>query len=157
MCGNNPARRRVLVQMAQTPIDPDTLPTLSIPTDKVCLIALKAREFDVKDAEADPDSGSNPADDAMVDVLEEGHDDPVYQELASFISGLTEDQRVDLVTLAWLGRGDGTIDDWDDLREEAARSHAKRTAHYLLGLPLLPNYLEDGLSQFGRSCADEIE
>ena len=142
--------------MPSTPIDPDTLPTLSISAEKVCLIAARARQFDVKDAVTDPDSGSNPTDDAMVDVLEDDHDDPVYQELVAFIGGLTEDEQVDLVALAWLGRGDGTIDEWDSLRAEAERNHNRRTARYLLGLPLLPNYLEDGLSQFGRSCANEV-
>ena len=50
--------------------DPDALPELSIATDKVCFVALKARQFDVKDAMSDPDTGSNPTDDAVVDVLE---------------------------------------------------------------------------------------
>jgi len=142
--------------MAKRPIDPDTLPTLSISTDKVCLIVLRARQFDVKDVVADPDSGSNPADDGMVDVLEDGHNDPVYRELVAFIGGLSEDEQIDLVALAWLGRGDGTIEEWDTLRAEAARNHNRRTARYLLGLPLLPDYLEEGLSQFGRSCVDEV-
>ncbi|HTP92176.1 MAG TPA: DUF3775 domain-containing protein, partial [Xanthobacteraceae bacterium] len=53
------------------------------------------------------------------------------------------------------GRGDGTIEDWDELRAEAARAHNKRTASYLLGMPLLPDYLEEGLSQFGLSCSEE--
>jgi hypothetical protein len=51
-----------------------------------------------------------------------------------------------------LGRGDGTIDEWDELRAEASRSHNKRTASYLLGMPLLSNHLEDALSDFGISC-----
>ena len=52
------------------------------------------------------------------------------------------------MTLAWLGRGDGGVDEWDDLRAEAARAH-RRTASYLLGMPLLSDYLEEGLSQLG--------
>jgi hypothetical protein len=58
------------------------------------------------------------------------------------------------VALAWLGRGDGTIDDWDELRAEAARAHNKRTAAYLLGMPLLADHLDEALSQFDRSCDD---
>jgi hypothetical protein len=144
-------------QMAERPIDPDTLPTLSISTEKVCLIVLRARQFDVKDVAADADSGSNPTDDGMVDVLEDNHEDPVYRELVAFIGGLSEDEQIDLVALAWLGRGDESIEEWDKLRAEAARNHNRRTARYLLGQPLLPDFLEDGLSQFGRSCADELE
>jgi hypothetical protein len=74
--------------------------------------------------------------------------------LPSFINALVFDEQVDLVTLAWIGRGDGTIEDWNELRTEAARVHNNRTARYLLGLPLLSDYLQEGLSQFGRSCSD---
>jgi hypothetical protein len=129
-----------------------TAPALSISPEKVCFFILKAREFDVKDVVTDPDSGSNPTDDAMLAVLEDHPDDPTEEELRSFISALTEDEQIDLVALTWLGRGDGTIDEWDDLRREAARLHNKRTAAYLLGKPMLADHLEEGLSQFGLSC-----
>ena len=131
---------------------PDDVPDLSIPADKLCFIIAKAREFDAKDVVTDPDDASNPTDDAMVPVLEDHRDDPVVQELVAVIHDMSEDEQIDLVALVWLGRGDGTIEEWDDLRAEAARAHNKRTAAYLLGMPLLSNHLEDALSQFGISC-----
>jgi hypothetical protein len=139
-----------------TPEDfmPENTPDLSISPDKLCFIIAKAREFDVKDVVTDPNDSSNATDDAMLSVLEDHPDDPVVQELTGFIRALTEDEQIDLVALTWLGRGDGTIEDWDDLRAEAARAHNKRTARYLLGMPLLSNHLEDALSQFGISCND---
>jgi hypothetical protein len=124
-------------------------PALAISPEKVSSIITKAREFDVKDVVTDPDSASNATDDAMLSVLEDHSDDPVATELRAAIFGLNEDEQVDLVTLAWLGRGDGGIDEWDDLRTEAARAHNRRTAAYLLGMPLLSDYLEEGLSQLG--------
>jgi hypothetical protein len=118
-------------------------------------VVLKAREFDVKDADTSSDEdGSNPADDRMVEVLEDRPDDPVDQELVAFIEAMSEDEQVDLVTLTWLGRGDGGLEDWDDLRAEAARVHNRRTASYLLGIPLLPDFLEEALAAFGRSCEE---
>jgi Protein of unknown function (DUF3775) len=129
-------------------------PDLSIATEKVCFIVVKAREFDVKDVVTDPDDASNASDDNMISVLEDHGDDPVANELRGFIGALNEDEQADLVALAWLGRGDGTIDDWRELRAEAARAHNKRTAAYLLGMPLLADHLEDALAQFGRSCDD---
>jgi hypothetical protein len=131
-----------------------TKPSLSISPEKVCFFILKAREFDVKDIVTDPDSGSNPADDAMISVLEDHPDDPTYQELRSYIGALTEDEQIDLVTLTWLGRGDATVAEWDELRTEAARLHNNRTAAYLLGKPMLADNLAEGLSQFGISCDD---
>jgi hypothetical protein len=132
------------------------IPTLSISPEKVCYVVVKAREFDVKDAVSDPNSGSNATDDAMVDVLEDHADDPTQQELTVFINGLTEDEQIDLVALAWLGRDDNSLADWRELRAEAARAHNNRTAAYLLGMPLLPDQLEDALSQLGLNC-DEYE
>ena len=133
---------------------PDNLPDLQISPSKVCYIIAKAREFDAKDVVTDPDDASNPTDDAMISVLEDHRDDPVVQEIAAAIFGMSEDEQIDLVTLAWLGRGDGSIEDWDELRAEAARAHNKRTASYLLGMPLLADYLDEALSQFGHSCGE---
>ncbi|WP_346295673.1 DUF3775 domain-containing protein [Rhodopseudomonas sp. P1] len=131
------------------------MPELAISTDKVAFLIEKAREFDVKEGDADADSGSNGADDNMVDVLEDTGEDPVVQEIAGFISGMTEEEQIDLVALMRLGRGDGSIDEWDDLRREAAEGRNGRTARYLLGEPLLGDYLAEGLDQFGLSWNDE--
>jgi hypothetical protein len=90
----------------------------------------------------------------MLSVLEDHPDDPSYRELRACISTLSEDEQIDLVAMTWLGRGDGTMDDWDELRSEAARAHNRRTAAYLLGKPMLADHLEEALSQFGRNCED---
>jgi len=129
---------------------------LTISTEKVCFIVLKAREFDVKDVVTEPDPGSNASDDGGVAVLEDHSDDPVQQELTAFINALTEDEQIDLVALTWLGRDDYEASDWATVRDEAAREHNRRTARYLLGMPLLADFLEEGLSMLGRSC-DEVE
>jgi hypothetical protein len=75
-------------------------------------------------------------------------------ELSGFIRGLNEDEQIDLVALTWLGRGDGDLDNWRDLRAEASRAHNARTASYLIGTPMLADYLEEALSQFGKSFED---
>jgi len=130
------------------------LPEFAISPVKVATIIAKARQFNVKDVVTDPDSSSNAADDAMLSVLEDHGDDPVRAELTAIIRVLNEDEQIDLVAMAWLGRGDGDMDDWDDIRAEAARAHNKRTAAYLMGIPLLGDLLEDALSQFGHSMEE---
>jgi len=132
----------------------DAASRLGISSEKVCYIIAKARQFEAKDVVADPDSGSNPTDDGVISVLEDQPDDPVYDELMAFIAGLDEDEQIDLIALTWLGRGDASVEEWDDLRSEAARVRNERTPTYLLGLPLLAEHLQEGLSQFGRSCED---
>ncbi|WFU25777.1 DUF3775 domain-containing protein [Bradyrhizobium sp. CB1717] len=137
------------------------MPELAISAEKVAFIIEKAREFDAKEGDVDPDSGSNPSDDDAVDVLGDDGSDPVASEIGGFIVALNEDEQVDLVALTWLGRGDGTIDDWDDLRARAveARSEYRKPRHetvqYLLGEPMLGDLLADGLDAFGIDWTDE--
>jgi hypothetical protein len=115
----------------------------------------KAREFDVKDAATDLNSGSNASDDEMIDVLEDNGHDPVVREITGFINALTEDEQIDLVALVRLGRGDGTIEEWNDLRREAAQARNGRIAGELLGEPMLGDFLAEGLDEFGLSWTDE--
>ena len=104
------------------------MPELLISAEKVGFLIEKAREFDVKEGDSDPDSGSNGADDSMIDVLEDNGGDPVVREITGFINALTEDEQIDLVALMRLGRGDGTIEEWNDLRREAIDGRNGRTA-----------------------------
>ena len=131
------------------------MPELLISPEKVGFLIEKAREFDVKEAASDPDSGSNGADDGMIDVLQDDGKDPVVREITGFINALTEDEQVDLVALMRLGRGDGTIEEWDDLRSEAAGQRDRHTARYLLGEPMLGDLLAEGLAAFGIDWTDE--
>jgi hypothetical protein len=131
------------------------MPELAISVEKVVFLIEKTREFDVKEGETDPDSGSNGADDNMIDVLEDDGGDPVAREITGFINAMTEDEQVDLVALMRLGRGDGTIEEWDELRREAADGRDRNTASYLLGEPLVSDYLAEGLEEFGLTWNDE--
>ena len=129
---------------------------LGINPDKVCTIIAKARAFDAKEDISDPDSGSNPADDEMLDVLEDLPDavDATRLELLEFIRSLDEDEQLDLVALAWIGRGTYEISEWREARNVARNEHNKRTAEYLLKLPLLGDYLQEGLAAFGEDCGE---
>ena len=130
------------------------MPNLSISSEKVCYLIVKAREFDVQDVDTELEDGSNPSDDREIDVLEESADNPVAQEIRVFIAELGEDEKADLIGLMRLGRGDGTMGEWSAMRSEGHREHAGNVAAYLMGEPLLGDYLEEGLSQFGISCAE---
>ena len=131
------------------------MPELSISTEQIGFLILKAREFDAKEGVSDPDEGSNATDDRMIDVLEDNADDPVVREIVGFVDALSIDEQIDLVTLVRLGRGDGTADDWDNLRAEVAGSINRRTASYLLGQPMLGDLLAQGLDELGLSFDGE--
>ncbi len=127
-----------------------------INTDKVCFLIVKAREFDVKTGVEEPDPDSGAADSETGDTPRDFVEDPTLQEIKLFVEELNEDEQIDLVALMWLGRGDYDTSEWEDARTEAirARDEHGHTAEYLLGAPLLGDYLEEALSQFGESCKD---
>lgn len=134
--------------------DDKEAPSLEIAVEKVCYIIIKAREFDAKE-EGDEDSGSNTADDGEREILLDFPDDPTYLELRSFLESLNHDEFVDLLALVWLGRGDYTVEEWQEVIAEARGIVDKKAPEYLLGIPLLADFLEEGLNALGLSCEDE--
>jgi hypothetical protein len=143
-------------QIIVTETEPPPGVELGINPDKVCQIIVKARAFDAKEGISDPNSGSNAADDGMTDVLEDLPDDvdATRLELLEFIRALDEDEQLNLVALAWVGRGTYEISEWREAMSIARNEHNKRTAEYLLKLPLLGDYLEEGLAAFGENCGE---
>ena len=124
------------------------VPNLSISPEKVFFIIAKSRQSD------DNANGSDPAADPNDDMPEDHRNSTDRSELSGFIRGLNVDEQIDLVALMWLGRGDGDPESWRDLRAEASRAHNNRTASYLIGTPMLADYLEEALTQFGKSFED---
>lgn len=129
---------------------------LTISREKVAYVIIKAREFDAKvDAWNDPsDVQENDASDA---ILENYANDPVRREAAAFISELNVDEQVELVAIAWLGRGTFEVEEFDEARKTAREERVNSTADYLLGLPLLADYLADGLDKLGYSVEEAEE
>jgi len=130
----------------------ETLDQLTISLEQAFFIIVKAREFDEQVESTDPDSGSNPADDREVDVLEEGADNPVQQELEEALDALNVDEQLDLIALTWLGRGE--YSSFAEAREEASDMRDKHIPEYLIGTPKLGDFLEEGLAQLGYSLED---
>lgn len=142
--------------------DPDTdeddrdrpSPELSVPLDTICFLIAKARDFDGKTAPSDPDADAIDEDDLVAAVLEDRPSDPVYDEMVSVISDLSDDAQIDLVALMWVGRDGGGLDAWDEYHGLATDEHNERTAEYLCGTPLLADHLEAGLAAFGLDCTE---
>jgi hypothetical protein len=122
------------------------MPTIS--PEKVCYVIAKARELDVKVAPEELD------DEGMGRILEDYADDPTLQELRSFLEAQSDDELRELLALAWVGRGDFAADEWPDALGQVQNVREKHTIDYLLGTPLLADYLDEGLAQFGQSCED---
>ncbi|MDR3528754.1 MAG: DUF3775 domain-containing protein [Rhizomicrobium sp.] len=133
------------------------MPTLTITPDSAFAILLKAREFDVKVAESDPDSGSNPSDDGDVDALEFVPGDETQRELFSAIRDLNDDEMLDLLALIFVGRGDFTIQEWHAARQAAAEIERAKVPRFISDIPLVSDFLEEGLSQFDLTLTDYLD
>jgi Protein of unknown function (DUF3775) len=126
------------------------VPNLSISPEKVFFIVSKTRQSEMEASEPEliADLEDDDAGEGRVGK------DTDLTELSSFISDLNVDEQIDLVALMWLGRGDGDLDSFSDLRSQAADAHNNRTAAYLLGTPMFADYLEEAMSAFGLSTED---
>ncbi|WP_315771185.1 MULTISPECIES: DUF3775 domain-containing protein [unclassified Bradyrhizobium] len=129
-----------------------TTPTLSISPEKVAFVVTKIHKHEMEAAE--PELLADLADDDAAPGTGGRGLNTDRSELVSFIRGLNVDEQIDLVALMWLGRGDGSLDNWDELRAQAAQAHNNRTATYLIETPMLGDYLEEALSEFGLSLED---
>jgi len=128
---------------------------------KLCFVVIKAREVHAKVEVENPvepetrETASDAVDDGFRAVLEDYASDATYQELKEFLDGLNADERIEILALMWLGRGDYSMEDWDQALKDAADSANESETEYLMGTPLIADYLEEGLSLHGISCADE--
>ncbi len=127
---------------------------LNVSPEKICYIIVKAREFDAKVEPVEPDPDSNPADSGAREIRSDYRNDPTYEELARSLEVLNNEEMVELLALTWLGRGDYTKDEWADAVAQAWQTRNERAVPYLTGIPLLGDYLEEGLSQLGYSCEE---
>jgi Protein of unknown function (DUF3775) len=126
---------------------------LTIPPEKLAYIIEKAREFDAE-VPSDAEEGSNPADDDEREILLDTPDNPTTQELRDAIDGLNIDEREELLALVWLGRGDYNAENWSEALQQARQTRTATETAYLLGTPLLADYLEEGVSALGLSLED---
>ena len=84
-------------------------------------------------------------------MLADDADHPTLKELKSFLSA-SDDVLRELRALAWVGHGDFGADEWQEALSQMQDVREKHTIDHLLGTPLLPDYLKEGLARFGHSC-----
>ena len=134
---------------------------LSLDPDKVSYIITLMRERsegDLLDASnpengLDRDGDFDLAHEEAFDELDDhvSPDNEGGDELETFINELAEDEQIELVALVWIGLNDYDADEWSDAIEAAEERYNGQTAPYLIGMPRLADYLEEGLEAFGHS------
>lgn len=98
------------------------------------------------EVELDGDTRDNHHHDGLA---EEKAENLTSRELRALINDLNVDEAAELVALAWIGRGDYDASEWAEALDEARRRDHRRTAKYLLGMPMLGDWLEEGLQAIG--------
>ena len=126
---------------------------LNINPEIVCQIIDKARQFHAKEGVVIPEEPDSPADESILQVLEDQDGDLTYEEVRGAINDLEPDQQAELVALMWLGRDDYDIEEWETALQDASDRWNNRTAEYLLATPLVADYLAEGLDRHGYSCS----
>ena len=121
---------------------------LQIATEKVARIIIRAREFDAKVAPWD-DTEQYKREDEIESILEDTPGDSIASELKSYIDDLNEDEQASLVALMWIGRGTYEAAELSEAMSTARSERVNETSDYLLGVPLLSDYLEEGLDKLG--------
>lgn len=128
---------------------------LETPLDMICRIIVRAREWDAQVPSNEPDEadedGSVSSDDGY-DVMIDEKNDSVEAEIAAALDDLAEDQRAEILALAWIGNGTFDATDWDEAISEAADPDGDSAAEQLMDMPMLAAYLEAGLEAFDLSC-----
>jgi hypothetical protein len=124
---------------------------LQIATEKVQYIITLARDFDAKVA---PWETSEEREDDVEAILEDSPNDPYEAQLKTFIDELNIDEQVSLVALMWIGRGTYEAEDLEEALSTARSERVNETSAYLLGVPLLSDYLTDGLEKLGISIEE---
>lgn len=130
---------------------------LEISTDKIAHVVLRSREVDVKTGAWDDEGDLDRDDVGSETILEDLPEDATRQELKEFLESLNEDELASLIALAWIGRGTYAPAELDEAISTAKTEHGGNGVAYLFSLPLLPDYLEDGLDQLGISAEDAEE
>ena len=127
---------------------------IEISPDKVAHVIVKAREYDAKVAAWDEGAREADASNESESILEDYAADATRSELAEFIAALNEDEQANLVALVWVGRGSYAPEEFDEAVSTAKAERVNPTEEYLLGIPLLADYLEEGLEKMGYSVEE---
>jgi len=108
-------------------------------------LILRARGYDGKEQIDDFERDADTAETDAVETLPTGDHDTGREEIEDWITSLDEEAQAELVALYWIGRGDYEGRDFPEAVGEARDRRTGPTSDYLLGAPLMGDYIELGL------------
>jgi hypothetical protein len=127
---------------------------LHIRLETLCSLISLAREFQAKEEVVIPEVPDSPTEDWAMQVLADHSDDYSLAEFRGIVEDMSERQRAELVALMWLGRGDYSIDEWEQAVDDALGDFSIRAGEYVLAHPMISDHFEEGLIAHGLSCEE---
>ena len=115
--------------------------------DTIQFLIDRTREFHTRDDVSFDEEPEVDDDDWSQQVSASFASDPYYQEIKTTIEDLEPDQQMTLVALMWVGRGDFAASEWADALKETEDNRNPNTADYLIGTPMLSDYLAEAVEQ----------
>lgn len=128
--------------------------TIDISVDKLAEVVLLAHAYDAQADDIDADDAE--AVDGEPQLAAEGRpDNAIGAELRQAIESMSEDEKAFLVALTWIGRGDFESDEFDSAIVTAFERNQGSTADYLMGMPMLGEFVEQGAAACGIPVSRE--
>ena len=128
------------------------MPDLNLSPDYLARLIVKTRGLQAKEGVVDPQSGSNPIDDRIREVLQDSSGDLSREEIPKEIDGLDPRQQAELVALMWIGRADAETAEWEKTIRLAQGLKDGPTPRYLLRHPLEAEQWRRALKGSGSHC-----
>lgn len=110
-------------------------------------LVLRFNAVMAKEAMDISDPGGNASDDEVVVTMQETQGDLSRTEIAQDIDSMNDEQQDALVALFWIGRGDSDPEAWEQTKALARQQHEGLVSSYLLGQPLVGDFLTEGLEK----------
>lgn len=143
--------RRIVEPVWDLTIVPDTVRLI---VEKSRMVSAAVNEDYDDGAEHEVELDDNARDTHHHDGLaEEETEDQTERELRRILRELNVDEAAELIALVWIGRGDYEAAEFAEAISEAKQRNY-RPVRYLTGMPMLGDWLEEGLQAIGVSAEE---
>jgi hypothetical protein len=130
---------------------------LKISATKVAHAIARAREHDVVAGSWESLMQKAFQEDMGNSILDSYENAAARGALAEFVDTLDKDEQASLLAIAWVGRGAFPPENLAEAFEKAKSAQLLGEGNYLAGIPLLADYLHEGLERLGLLVADRDE
>ena len=126
---------------------------LKISKEKLAYVISCAKEYEENAGRWDQVVQNSFNDNVISPMAEELHDPAANFFLSEIYETLDDTEKASLIALSMIGRGEVDAKDFNKAMSLALAEDADHAATYLLRIPMVADYLEDGLQKLGYSLS----